>query len=484
MKVMISFPPLVGKGCPMLGQNRQFQWFTNSCYIYPMVPASAATLLKTNGFDVVWSDFIAEEKTYTEFLKHIEEEKPDVIVIETKTPVVKRHWKIINDLKKLKSNLITVLVGDHVTALPEESMRNSPVDFIITGGYYDFLLLNLVDILANNRQLSSGLEAGIWYRENGHIKNTGNFVPIHDLNKLPFIDRDLTKWKLYSEKNGNYKKIQGTYTIAGRDCWYHKCGFCSWTTLYPKYTVRSYENLLDEIGILIDKYNIKEIMDDTGTFPTGKWLVEFCNGMIERGYNKKVTIDCNMRFGILEEYDYKLMKKAGFRLLLFGLESANQKTLNKLNKGIKKEDIIDGCKLAKKAGLYPHLTVMFGYPWETFEDIIETVNLVRFLLRNGYAYTLQSTIVIPYPGTPLFEECKRENLLTTLDWDKYDMDKPVMKTNIVPEKLNEAVRKVYSIAFDPKFLLHKLLSIRDFYDVKYFLRGAKAVFGHLKDFIR
>jgi hypothetical protein len=97
MKIIIAFPPLSGKGCPMLGQNRQFQWFSNECYIYPMVPASAATLLKTNGYDILWSDFIAEEKTYKQFLEHIRNENPDMVVMETKTPVVKRHWQIIND---------------------------------------------------------------------------------------------------------------------------------------------------------------------------------------------------------------------------------------------------------------------------------------------------------------------------------------------------------------------------------------------------
>ena len=76
------------------------------------------------------------------------------------------------------------------------------------------------------------------------------------------IDRELTKWRLYSEKNGNYSKLPGTYTMAARDCWHHKCTFCSWTTLYPKYLVRTPEKLLDEVGVLIEKYGVKEIMDD------------------------------------------------------------------------------------------------------------------------------------------------------------------------------------------------------------------------------
>src|SRR3990170_2586004 len=182
LKVSISYPPLESeKGIPLLGQNRQFQWFSEPTYIYPMVPAYAATLLKENGYDVLWDDGIAEGLTYAQWLERIKREKPDVVAIETKTPVIKRHWKIIDDLKKLATGNwqpATVLMGDHVTALPEESMLNSPVDFVLTGGDYDFLLLNLCSQLATcnsqpttrNPQLVSILAPGIWYRHNGEIK--------------------------------------------------------------------------------------------------------------------------------------------------------------------------------------------------------------------------------------------------------------------------------------------------------------------------
>ena len=487
---MIAFPPLAGKGCPMLGQNRQFQLFSNACYIYPMVPASAATLLKANGYDVLWEDSIAEEKTEKDFLDKVKSEKPNLIAIETKTPVVQLHWKIIEKLKSISEGnwpLAIVLFGDHVTALPEESFQNSKVDYVITGGDYDFLLLNLCKNLTldgNKIKLSpSGLETGIWYRDNGAVKSTGKFELNHDLNSLPFVDRQLTKWLLYSEKNGNYKKTPGTYTMVGRDCWYHKCTFCSWTTTYSKFRVRKPESLLDEIGSLIE-LGVKEIMDDTGSFPTGQWLDVFCKGMIERGYNKFIKIDCNMRFGALSIEEYKLMKKAGFRLMLFGLESANQKTLDIIKKGVTVETIVESCKNAGKAGLYPHLTIMFGYPWETYEDVKATVNLGRFLLKKGYAYTLQSTMVVPYPGTPLFADCKEKGLLNTLDWERYDMREAIMKTTVNEVELKEAVKMVYKVAFDPEFVLRKILSIRDFYDLKFFAKAAKSVLGHLTDFGR
>ncbi|MCM8778435.1 MAG: B12-binding domain-containing radical SAM protein [Candidatus Omnitrophica bacterium] len=486
MKVAIVYPPLDSqKGTPLLSQNRQFQYFKEPTYIYPVVPATAATLLKNEGYEVIWLDGIAEEISYKKFLEIIQKERPDLIALETKTPVIKQHWKIINELKQLYNPLI-VLFGDHVTALPEESFENSKVDFVLTGGDYDFLLLNLC---RNLKKFSTGysllnteLEPGIYFREDGQIKSTGKFQLIHDLDTLPFIDRELTKWHLYAYKNGNYKYTPGAYIMSGRDCWWGKCSFCSWPILYPKFRIRDVDNVLDEIGYLVESYRIREIMDDTGTFPVGDWLRKFCQGMIQRGYHKEIFLNCNMRFGALTFEDFKLMKKANFRLLLFGLESANQNTLERINKNLTVDKIIEDCKLARKAGLFPHITIMFGYPWEDYEDALRTLRLGGWLLKKGYAYTVQATLVIPYPGTPLFKECRENNWLKTLDWEHFDMKEPVMKTPIPDKVLMRLVQEIYRVSFHPQFLYNRLKTIRDFQDLLYFKRAGIKVLGHIKDF--
>lgn len=340
MKISITYPPLRGiKGTPMISQNRQYQVFSNPTFIYPMVPAFAASLLKQNGYNVFWDDAIAEELIYQQWLERIVREKPDIIAIETKTPVVKRHWQIINELKarpEFTGRLKIVLMGDHITALPEESLENSAADYCLTGGDYDFMLLNL----ANHLTKGEALEPGWYFRDkNGAIQNTGQFQLKHNLDSLPFIDRELTKWKLYAYKNGNFKHTPGAYMMSGRDCWWGRCSFCSWTTLFPGgyFRTRSAKLALDEVGQLI-KMGVKEIFEDSGSLPIGQWLIDFCQGMIDRGYNKKVVISCNMRInGIKDLKTWALMKKAGFRMILFGLESANQKTLDKINKNLKVE---------------------------------------------------------------------------------------------------------------------------------------------------
>jgi radical SAM superfamily enzyme YgiQ (UPF0313 family) len=125
---------------------------------------------------------------------------------------------------------------------------------------------------------------------------------------------------------------------------------------------------------------------------------------------------------------------------------------------------------------------MFGYPWETEEEVQNTVKLGRYLLQKGFAHTLQATIVIPYPGTPLYYECKENGWLQTEDYADYDMRRPIMKTSMGDEKLMEAVQSVYKVAFNPEFLFRRIFGIRSLSDVKFFLRAAKQVWGHLTDF--
>jgi radical SAM superfamily enzyme YgiQ (UPF0313 family) len=480
MKIFISYPPFRDKGSPMWTQNRQFQWYHVGSYIYPLVPAMAATLLDREGFEAVWNDAIAEGQTPEEFTKKIYAEKPDLIAFETKTPIVKKLWKLAADLKENGVESKLVLFGDHVTAKPEESMIESPVDYVITGGNYDISLLGLAKHLRDG----DGLAGGIWYRDGEQIRNSGKFKLDFDLNNLPLIDRGLTNAHLYGEKWK--KRLPFMYTMVGRDCPWAKCTFCAWTTLYPRFRTRGPDSLLDEIGYLIDEFGVKEIFDDTGTFPGGNWLKTFCKGMIERGYDKEILFSCNMRFDyMLDPAVAVLMKKAGFRKVKSGLESGNEETLIKIRKGISVKDIVRGCRNAAAAGIDVHLTVMVGYPWETKEDAKRTIELARKLMADGHAEMLQATTIVPYPGTPLYQYGIENDLFRfdPTDYDRFDMTEPVFKTpDMTPEEVIEMCHGVYKSFLTPRFVLRQIMNTHSWEDLDYLLRGAKAVIGHLRDF--
>src|SRR3989338_8928784 len=122
MRIAIVYPPFrEGERWPLLSQNRIFS-FTNSerIKIYPYVLASAATLLKHEGNDVLYLDGINERLSWDEFAKTLVEFEPQICVFETKTPIIRRHWEFIDRLKSIvhPSTLLgagsppyTVLIG-------------------------------------------------------------------------------------------------------------------------------------------------------------------------------------------------------------------------------------------------------------------------------------------------------------------------------------------------------------------------------------
>jgi radical SAM superfamily enzyme YgiQ (UPF0313 family) len=296
----------------------------------------------------------------------------------------------------------------------------------------------------------------IWDKEdNGtydKIISSENEIDIPFL-KLPHPNRVLTdaknpKW----QKNGNFKFLPGTYIQVADGCWHGKCIFC--VEQNKKYECREVKDVLNEVKECID-LEFKEIFDDSPTFPIGKWLAEFAEGMILKGYNKKIRISCNMRL----DYHHpnfqglKELHQAGFRMILYGLESANQSTLDKINKGINIESAIQYIKRASRAGLEPHVAYMIGYPWETYKDALKTLKLVHYLLRKNYAKTAQASLITPFEKTLLFKE-----------YGKFPYNK----------KIADLRYKLYNIGFHPEFWIRRIFTIYSIADLKYLWKAIKA----------
>jgi radical SAM superfamily enzyme YgiQ (UPF0313 family) len=282
---------------------------------------------------------------------------------------------------------------------------------------------------------------------------------------LPHPDRVFTRAmdKKY-QSCGNYKYTPGTHIMSASGCWWGKCTFCVENKgvagrhgvrvgvdrdlpqamnnpPLPSYLVRPVDSVIEEIGECID-LKFREAFDDSATFPLGVWTLKFCEEMIKKGYNEKIKIGCNMRL----DYNHpnlnglKYMKHAGFRMVLYGLESGNQATLDRLNKGINIESAIDNIKRSAKAGLSVHLAIMTGYPWETREDAMRTINLVKQLLIKGYAQTAQCSFYTP----PNHEGDYRQK---------------------------DLVRKIYEVGYSPEFWWNRIIQIRSMADLRYLWLG-------------
>lgn len=455
----MAWPPIRSeKGHATHAQNRQYQYFKDPTFIYPVIPATFVTMLMaTPGHEVLWLDGVAEELTDVEFGKVIADMKPDFIVFEANTMLIEQYYKVINDIKEIIPQIKIILVGEHPTAMVEEAGKKCKADYIYRGGkWYNDVYRRIT---------------GEWWDED---------------RPLPHINRDVTRWWLYAYQNGNFKYVPATYTQFAQDCWYRPkqpCTFCTWVDYHPENKIREVDDCLAEVEGLINK-GFREFFDDSGTFPVGKWLDEFCTKFIERGYNKHIVWGCNMRFGALQDRQFEKMAEANCRFILWGFESANQKTLDRLHKGTDINQIPKDLLIASKLGIWSHLTVMFGYAWETLEEEKRTYDMARWLLLNDYASSAQATICMPYPGTALYKEMDEANLILTKDWKRWDMTEPVVKLKYPFKEILKFQKGIYDVSYHPKFIWNKLKRIRNIDDFKFYFRLSKKVidrFGNVVD---
>ena len=143
--------------------------------------------------------------------------------------------------------------------------------------------------------------------------------------------------------------------------------------------------------------------------------------------------------------------------------------------------------MPREEGLEPHITIMVGYPWETRQDAMSTLNLAKTLMQKGWATTLQSTIVIPYPGSKLYSEALKNGwfIVDPKDYERFDMKEPVLNTlDMTPEEVMNMCNAIYKVFLSPQYMLKQFVRMRSLRDVKYSVTGAAKVLGHVKDFAK
>ena len=462
MKIAISYPPIVNQDGQkaMVSQNRNVQFFKKPTYLLPVIHGQAATWLRDIGYNVLWDDGNSQLKTFDNWYLNLIAEAPDIIIFESTTPVMKFYWAVANKLKMDLPHCIIIMTGYHSMRKPEETLRESSVDIVLRSNHVDFVLQKLIPFIDENTnwRKKCSIEGLVFRRDENNFFDTGNFKQIEPLDLAPDVNRDLVQWENYAYENGNFLQTPGVYaTSVIRDCMFGKCSFCRYNGPDLTFSMRSVQKSLDEYQRLIEDYGAREVFDDSGVWYRGAEAREFAQGIIDRGLHKK---DCyfgfNTRFGYLDEDTIYLLAKANFRFILVGLEAADEETLNRLNKGYGPEDSEHNLKLYTKHGLFPHLTIMVGYYWQTRDQLEKTIATVKQFMFQGIARTMQVTLCTPIDFTPYHQECLDKKALLTDNYDDFDMSKLIVKTPLPHNIYYDAIREMYSIAFHPKFILKQI----------------------------
>lgn len=380
----------------------------------PLGIGYVASVLEKAGYSVHVCDMQARKISIGDFGKVLRDMVPKVIGISFMTPMYNEAVALGKIIKDFNPHIPVIAGGPHVSALPGEILEEGGADYVVIGEG-EHTVLELINYLVGSGKAEVEDIRGIAYRENGHVKITPKRDLIQDLDALPFPAWHLFDMKYYSISSlGGESKLPVFPLLTSRGC-PSKCIFCSSNIIHgSKFRFRSAKNVYQEIKYLEAEFGAKQFdfVDDSVTVRKDR-IVKLCEYLQQD--DSEIHWMCNSRVNTVSEDLLTLMAKSGCRRIDFGVETGNPEILKRLKKGINLRQAELAHRYAKKAGMTVSTFFMVGNLGETFEHVKDTADFAQ-TLDTDYP---SATICTPFPGTELYEICRKNNLLYETDWGKY-----------------------------------------------------------------
>lgn len=380
---------------------------------------------------------------------------PHVIGITAVTFTIVDALKAAIISKTAQAKSIVVMGGVHVTYYPRETLASENVDVVVMGEG-EITFFELVNKLEKNAPLSDVY--GIAYKNESSIKVNQVRPEIENLDLLPPPDYDLLDFAKYSHILG---KTSITAAIqSSRGCPYG-CTFCD--NRRTKFRVRSAENLLQELEILYGKGMGSFFFVDDNFVLDKKKLLMICEGIVER--KMKIDFKISSRVDIVDEEMMGALKQAGCNRISFGVESAQQKYLDYLEKGTTIGQVKKIFKIARKVKLPTFAYMMIGLPDQTKEEMYEQLEFLR-KIRASYA---SFSVCSAYPRVPLYYNLLDDGTFKYDFWQKFaespnkNFQMPTCSKLYSIEQLRQIQKDLTKKFYlNPLFIVQTILRIRSF----------------------
>jgi anaerobic magnesium-protoporphyrin IX monomethyl ester cyclase len=222
----------------------------------PFIPLGIAYLgavAEKEGHEVNVIDCQAEKLTYDTFRQRISQVNPDIVGVTSTTLLYKSAMQLINIAKEVHPQAITILGGSHGTFWDENALKEYPSLDIVVRREGEITFIELLNKLENKSNFADVL--GITFREkDGTIVRTKDRPFIQDLDAVPFPAHHL----LPLDSLKRMGKVLFPL-ITSRGCVYW-CDFCSTVRMFGRgYRMRSPKNVVDEMQLIHDKYDINQV---------------------------------------------------------------------------------------------------------------------------------------------------------------------------------------------------------------------------------
>lgn len=340
-----------------------------------------------------------------ELIKKIRTINPNLICYTSYTNQF-HYIKEVASIVKKEFNIPIICGGVHATVHPEDVLGVDGIDMICIGEG-EKAIVELVEKLERKQDFSR--IKSLWVKKDGKIiKNEINDLN-QDLDSLPFPDREL-----FDFKNLSGTKLGTLNVLATRGCPF-QCSYCINHQLQNIYKgkgryvrFRSVSKIVKEVKEVKERYpEIKylEFLDDCFCLDKS-WVKDFVKEYKKEQVDLPIVV--NTRVDMLNEDVLKELKDVGAKELALGVEVGNEKLRTKvLNKHISNSQIIKVLKLCKDYGFIVRCYIMLGVPFETMENILETVKLCAEMQPNY----LHIAVFQPYPNTVLYNTCLKHGFL-------------------------------------------------------------------------
>lgn len=321
------------------------------------------------------------EDLFAHELAHIEAYAPDVLGLSVLTEASLTYALALARAAKERFKLRVVLGGSLLSHVEADELLNTLpwIDWIVFGEG-EHAVPTLVQVLADPNGSLEDVPS-LAHRKAGRVC-IHDEAPPPNVHNLPFADfRDFPVADYLSP-------APLLPMITSRGCYWGKCTFCSHTRPYaPGVRVRTAAHVADELEEQMRRHGVRHFLFvDEAISP--KTL-----GTLSQEIGRR---QLDIRFGaegvrVEQKFDEGALTRAydaGLRWIYVGIESASQRLLDLMDKGITVEAIERFIAACEQARIVPELSFIVGLPGTTYEDLDNDIAFVRRYPTDSGSFVL------------------------------------------------------------------------------------------------